>query len=47
MNRTIRYSEAKLDSLSDLSVDVFLLLDENLNLMNMNDAGQSISACQE
>ena len=42
MNRTIRYSEAKLDSLSDLSVDVFLLLDENLNLMNMNDAGQSM-----
>jgi two-component system CheB/CheR fusion protein len=42
MNRTIRYSEAKLDSLSDLSVDAFLLLDENLNLMNMNDAGQSM-----
>ena len=28
--------------LSDLSMDAFLLLDENLNLLNINDAGQRL-----
>jgi PAS domain-containing protein len=35
-------SEVKLDSLSDLSVDAFLMLDENLNLVDINDAGQRL-----
>jgi PAS domain S-box-containing protein len=35
-------SEIKPDSSSDLPVDAFLMLDENLNLLNINDAGQSM-----
>lgn len=42
MNRTIRDSEAKLESLTDLSVDAFLLLDEKLNLLNINDEGKKL-----
>jgi len=42
MNRTIRDSVAKPDTLTDLSVDAFLLLDENLNLLNINDVGNKL-----
>lgn len=47
MNRTIRDSEAKPESLTDLSVDAFLFLDENLNLLNINDAGKKLFGVSE
>ncbi len=47
MNRTIRDSVAKPDTLADLSVDAFLLLDENLNLLNINDVGNKLFGVSE
>ena len=42
MSRTIKDSKIKPGSLSDLSVDAFLLFDEKLNLLSINDAGQRL-----
>ena len=42
MSSTIKDSKIKAGSLSDLSVDAFLLFDEKLNLLNINDAGQRL-----
>ena len=42
MSRTIKDSKSKPCSLSDLSEDAFLLFDEKLNLLNINDAGQRL-----
>lgn len=37
----------ELGSPSDFSVDAFLLLDENLNLLNMNDVGRKLFGVSE
>ena len=45
MSSTIKDSKIKAGSLSDLSVDAFLLFDEKLNLLNITMPGKDCLAC--